>query len=92
MNFVAWPLGLGLLVIILSQAVVFHKATVCRQEAWLKSTELVTNGLISNPAPIKREWHLECRLHLIREHNSVSWQKLPGLKKISFKLSLKGHL
>ncbi len=92
MNLIALPLGLAILLVLLAQAVVFHKATVCRQEAWLKSTELVTNSLLINSAPLKRDWHLGCRIHLVRQHNLVTWQKLPDLKKVPFHLTLKGHL
>ena len=92
MNFLSWLLGLSVLIILVIKAVALHRVPVCRQEAWLKSTELVTRSLLSNPMPRARDWHLGCRIHLLREHNSITWQQLPTMKKHHFELELKGDL
>lgn len=92
MSFLSWMLALGVLVYIMIESVAFHRATVCRQEAWLKSTELLTRALLLKPKAKEREWHLGCRLHFTRSEQEVTWQKLPSLKKRHFALSLDGRL
>jgi L-rhamnose isomerase len=92
MKFLPWLLAISVLIVLMIQAVDFHKATVCRQEAWLKGTELITRSHLSNPKPYEREWHLNCRLHILREQESISWQRLPHLTKHAFNLPLKGEL
>ncbi len=92
MNILAWLLCLSILIYLMIQAVAFHRATVCRQEAWLKSTELKTRSLLYSPKAIERDWHLGCRIHLLRHQEKISWQKLPNLKKYDFHLVLKGAL
>lgn len=92
MNFIAWPVALSTLIYIMIQAVAFHRATVCRQEAWLKSAELKTRSLLHNPAPHERDWHLKCRIHLSRNQDEITWQRLPNLKKHQFRLDLEGVL
>lgn len=92
MNVIAWLLSLSVLIVLMIQAVAFHQATVCRQEAWLKSTELKTRSLLSSPASHERDWHLSCRIHLVREQEEITWQKLPNLKRHQFHLELRGPL
>jgi hypothetical protein len=92
MNVLHWLVALSFLIILLIEAVDFHRATVCRQEAWLKSTELRTRSLLSNPKPRERDWHLQCRIHLVRDQETISWQRLPSLKKHDFDLPLRGAL
>ena len=92
MNVVSWLLALSTLIYLMVQAVSFHRATVCRQEAWLKSTELKTRALLSNPSPYERDWHLGCRIHLYRAQETVTWQRLPSLTKHDFTLDLAGEL
>lgn len=92
MNLLAWLLAISTLVTLMVQAVSFHKATVCRQEAWLKSTELKTRSLLHNPPAHERDWHLNCRIHLLRNQEEITWQRLPNLTKNKFELDLKGQL
>lgn len=92
MNLVSWLVAISTLLGLLIQAVTFHKATVCRQEAWLKSTELRTRALLFKPAPFERDWHLGCRIHLLRSQEEITWQRLPNLTKHEFKLDLTGEL
>lgn len=92
MNLIAWLVAISTLIALMIQAVAFHKATVCRQEAWLKSTELRTRALLYHPSPHERDWHLGCRLHLLRNLEEITWQRLPSLTKHDFKLDLAGEL
>jgi hypothetical protein len=92
MNFLSWLLALSVIIALMIQAVAFHKATVCRQEAWLKSTEMRTRALLHNPRLKDRDWHVGCRLLVVRDQEEITWRKLPSLIKYSFSLELKGHL
>ena len=92
MNLIAWLIALSTLITLMVQAVSFHKATVCRQEAWLKSTELRTRALLFKPSPHERDWHLNCRIHLLRNQDEVTWQRLPSLSRHQFTLDLEGEL
>jgi hypothetical protein len=92
MNLIAWLLAISTLITLMIQAVSFQKATVCRQEAWLKSTELKTRSLLHQPSPVERDWHLNCRIHLLRNQDEITWQRLPHLKKHEFRIDLEGSL
>jgi hypothetical protein len=92
MNLLVWVASLSILVTLLIQGVNFHRATVCRQEAWLKSTEVKTRSLLSKPNSRERDWHLSCRLHVLREHDRVSWERLPQTKAHRFELPIEGSL
>ncbi len=92
MNLIAWLLAISTLITLMIKAVSFQKATVCRQEAWLKSTELKTRSLLYQPASHERDWHLNCRIHLLRNHDQITWQRLPHLKKHEFQIDLDGAL
>lgn len=56
------------------------------------SLELRTRATLHAPKVMEREWHLGCRLHLLRQQESISWQRLPHLKRHQFELPLKGKL
>lgn len=92
MNFLSWLLALSVLFTLLIQAVDFHKATVCRQRAWLKSTEMSTRALLHEPALKDRDWHLSCRFVIVRDKDEITWRRLPSLNKHTFSLELKGRL
>ncbi len=92
MNILSWMLSLAILIYLMVEAVAFHKATVCRQEAWLKSAELRTGALLYRPGNRARTWHLSCRMLITRKDSDIHWQKLPSLKRNHFKLSLDGSL
>ncbi len=92
MNALSWLLALSVLIYLMIEAVAFHKATICRQEAWLKSTELKTRTLLTNSKGNDRGWHLRCRLYLSRQEEEITWQRLPGTKKHTFNLKLTGVL
>lgn len=92
MNILAWMMSLALLVLLLAEAVTFQRATVCRQEAWLKSTELRTRALLTSPTEKEKGWHMSCKILLTREKTLVTWRKLPSLSKKKFILELEGKL
>ena len=92
MNILAWMLSISVLIFLLIESVAFHKATVCRQEGWLKSTELRTHALLYRPGAKERTWHLRCRMVITRNHSEIHWQKLPSLSRKNFTLPLDGKL
>ncbi len=92
MNILAWVLSLCLLLFIMLEAVVLHKTTVCRQKAWLASFNLYVKTTLNQTKPFERSFQPGCRLYVLREHEQVTWQRLPGMKKHSFKLNLNGKL
>ena len=76
----------------LIEAVAFHRATVCRQEAWLKGTELRTEALLYPAKKEDKGFHASCRFLFLRTGEEITWQKIPSLEKRNFKLSLDGKL
>jgi hypothetical protein len=92
MKFIPWLLALSVLIILTIEAVALHKATVCRQKAWLKTTELMTRLLLSNPPENDRTVDLNCRIMASRHQKTITWQRLPNLKKHPFSVDLKGRL
>lgn len=92
MNFLAWLLGLSLLLVLSLGAVDFFKASVCRQKAWLKGSELQTRTLLHNPPASDQAVDISCKLYVIRKNKTITWQRLPNLKKHLFNLPLKGKL
>lgn len=92
MNLIAWLLALSLMVTVMMEAVVFHQATVCRQKAWLKSTELITRTLLTKPKGHAHVVDFACKLTVVLKQKKVTWQHLPKLKTHQFQLPLQGHL
>ena len=92
MNILAWLLALTMLVILMTQAVAFHQATVCRQKAWLKGVELSTMTLLDQPKDHDHAVIPSCRIYVSRSGQKVSWKRLPSLKSHQFKLPLKGAI
>jgi len=92
MNFLAWLLALTLLVTVMIKAVAFHQATVCRQKAWLKGTELQTGTLLYHPKDFAQSGDRACRLYVVRKKQKVSWKRLPNLRTNAFNLALEGKI
>lgn len=92
MNILAWMMSLAILIYLMAEAVTFQRATVCRQEAWLKSTELRTRALLTSPPEKEKGWHMSCKLLLYRKKTLVTWRRLPSLMKKEFILELEGKL
>ena len=92
MNLVAWLVALTLMVTIMIKAVAFHQATVCRQKAWLKGTELQTGTLLHRPKEFVQSGDLSCKVYVVRKHNRVSWRRLPNVKSHDFNLPLRGKI
>lgn len=92
MNILAWLMSLAILIFLLAEAVDFHKATVCRQEAWLKGTEMRTRALLSDAPEKDKDWHMGCKLFLQRKRAVITWRKLPSIFEKEFVLELEGAL
>ena len=92
MNLIAWTLALTLMVAVMIEAVAFHQATVCRQNAWLKGTELQTSTLLYRAKDYAQAVDASCKLHVILKHKRVSWRRLPNLGKHAFNLPLSGKI
>jgi len=92
MNILAWLLALTMLTILMIQAVVFQKVTVCRQDAWLKGVELSTSALLHQPKEHDQRLIASCQVHVTRRSQKISWRALPNLKSHEFELPLHGAL
>ena len=92
MNILAWLLALVMLVILMTQAVAFHRVTVCRQEAWLKGVELSTMTLLYESTDRDQAIIPSCGIYLSRKGQRVSWRRLPSFKSHQFILQLKGAM
>lgn len=92
MKLFAWALSLALFITMMVEAVAFHKATVCRQEAWKESLVIKTRSLLEGATPFERGYLLDCRTHIVRSHDDIYWQRLPTLKRHQFLLRLQGLL
>jgi hypothetical protein len=68
-------LVLALVIALGAQAVAFQRATVCRQEAWLRSTELLTGALLSDAPAHAASWHPGCNLRVWRNRATVVWRR-----------------
>lgn len=88
MNLIAIILSLSTFMMVLTQAVTFHKATVCRQRAWLKSTELLTRKTLSAPPEKDQLWDFNCKLIVRRDQEKISWQRLTEIHSHDFDLVL----
>lgn len=85
MNVTSWTLSLSFLILVFIESIKFHRKTVCRQEAYLKSTELLTKGLLSRHGNA-RDWHHGCRILFQQNSQEVHWNTH------LFSLNLQGKL
>lgn len=90
MNIGTFVLLTSFLIAILYQAVNFSKVTACRQEAWLKSTELLTHQKMSRTSA-KNLFHAKCNIRVSGKKNII-WRELPIGKAQHFNLMLSGKL
>jgi hypothetical protein len=91
MNFIPWLLAISLLMGILYKTVAYHKATVCRQRAWLISTEMITRSLIKSSSPTYN-FDLKCSSKFTLKGLTASWMQIPSFKENTVHLDLKGKL
>jgi hypothetical protein len=91
MNILAWVLSITILFMALEESVVFFSATICRQKAWLKATELQTRALLFEAKPFESLYLASCQQLVIRRQY-ITWQKVSGGPKHLFELPLKGQL
>jgi hypothetical protein len=74
MNLISWVLTLSFIVGACFEAVLFYQGTVCRQTAWLKSTEMVTRAKMTS-SPLKKVlYYPKCQLNVIKVGNHVKWR------------------
>lgn len=92
MKLVSTLLCLSLLIFTFIEAVALHRATVCRQKAWLRSTELLTASTLNSAASSQSSLDVACQISVNIEGRSVSWRKARTLKKNAFEVDLKGYL
>lgn len=86
MNLLGWIFGIGILLLLLAQAVVFHKSTVCRQKAWAKSFEVYSRSLIKSASSSEVQFIPHCQILVHRRGSLVRWNQN------SFEMELKGSL
>ena len=92
MKIISWSLALGGLIFLLIEAVDLHRSTICRQEAWLKSTELKTRSLLSHPSQHLYQTDQHQGLRIFKLGNKIFWQRKESKKIHLFDLELKGKL
>jgi hypothetical protein len=92
MNLLSWTLAFSILIFLMIEAVSFHRGTVCRQVAWLKSSELMTRSLLTDPPSFERAWHARCKLRIVRQKDKITWQRLPSPRWHRFDSGLQGEL
>ena len=92
MNILSWILTLSLLVFCFIEAVALHRATVCRQQAWLRSTELITGATLTDQSRSQSSYLIDCQIVVSLNEESVSWRNLKTLKKNIVEVDLKGSL
>lgn len=92
MKILATLLSTALLAMLAQEAVVLHKRTVCRQDAWVSSVTLSTRALLTKHLPTEREVLPSCRILVTRKDQSVSWFRLPSTKAHRIPLQLLGKL
>lgn len=80
------------MLLIVSRAINYHKLTVCRQKAWLKSFELESASRLNSPHFIKHRFESSCLIKVSKSGPSVLWFDAKNLKLHRFDLSLKGNL
>ncbi len=92
MNLLAWLIGLSSTFLILSQAVAFHRATVCRQQIWSKSFESLTRSLLKEAQDKEIRFLPTCLALIKREESVVTWRKELELSSHKFEMEIQGKL
>ncbi len=92
MNILSWVLALSFMVGALYESITFYQASLCRQLAWLKSTESLTRSLILGAQPQETIHTLGCQLTIKRFHRTVKWSAFPQKNWHTFEAKLKGSL
>jgi len=74
MNLLSTLLSLSFICFILTEAVLFHKSTVCRQKTWQMGVESITRTVLTAPAPKEHLMVPGCDSMLIRTAQDVRWK------------------
>jgi hypothetical protein len=92
MNLLSVVLSLSLLVFSFTEAVALHRATVCRQKAWLRSTELLTAATLVREFKNETSLNVACQTAVNIDGRTISWLNTKTFKKHLFEVDLKGNL
>jgi hypothetical protein len=92
MNLLAWLIGLSSTFLILSQAVAFHRATVCRQKIWGKSFESLSRSFLKDSEKNETRFLPSCQARVKREEGVVTWRKDLEFSFHKFEMDIKGKL
>gem|GEM_PF-1965159 len=92
MNILTTSMGLSILILTITQTVSLHRATVCRQEAWLLGTELGTRSLLTSSKIRETAFHSQCQLKITRNKKTIYWHKLTDLVLHHFELEVRGKI
>lgn len=90
MKILVWVMALSLMVFIMTSAVSFHRATVCRQVAWERSFLSFSQSLFPKARPTGFIFEKSCGVTITRRGSLVHW--FSGLKPQRFELKVRGKL
>ncbi|HXH74792.1 MAG TPA: hypothetical protein VNJ08_07485 [Bacteriovoracaceae bacterium] len=74
MNILSTLTAMAFICFILTEAVLFHQSTVCRQKTWQMGVESITRTLLTNRAPSEHFMVPGCKTMLIRTAQNVRWK------------------
>lgn len=92
MNLLAWLIGLSSTFLILSQAVAFHRATVCRQKIWAKSFESLSRSFLKDSEKKETRYLPSCLALIQREERAVNWRQGLEVSTHKFEMEIQGNL
>lgn len=92
MNLLAWLIGLSSTFLVLTQAVAFHRATVCRQKIWSKSFESLSRSFLKDAETKETRILPSCLALIKREEGTVTWRKGIKLSTHKFQIEIQGKL
>lgn len=93
MNILSWLMGLSLMLFLFMEATLLHKSTVCRQKAWLLSTELLTSATLNAAPEGDKRWNINCKLMARRKKKEINWWRLKSINQQNkFEFDLPGAI
>jgi hypothetical protein len=90
MNLITMVLSISCIILILHKAVRFSSDTACRQEAWLKSIELLSYQKMSKENKTIL-FHKNCQFR-VQMNKTVSWREIKNSNSHQLNFSLLGNL
>lgn len=82
MKILAVLFSVSILVLLGHEAVVLHRLTTCRQEAWRSSLTLHTRALLTRHDNSERDVLASCRILVLRSGRMVLWKRLGSGKHV----------